>query len=119
MTSITLLPYDARPANDTLVGFLSVGLGIADDKADARRASLAITPNPLGGLATLRYSLPRGGLAMLDVFDVAGRAVLTQTIAAGQNGTASLDLRKLKVGVYMVRVTSDGVSITQKLVVER
>lgn len=118
MTSITRLPYDARPANDTLVGSLSVGLGIADEKADARRASFAIAPNPLGGLATVRYSLPKAGLATLDVFDVAGRAVLTQAIAAGRKGTVSLDLRKLEAGVYVVKVAAEGFSTTQKLVVE-
>ena len=88
----------------------------------ARRSgalSFAIAPNPLaGGLATVRYNLPKAGLATLNVFDVAGRTVLTQTMAAGRTGTASLDLRKLEAGVYLVKVTTEGFSTTQKLVVE-
>jgi hypothetical protein len=52
------------------------------------------------------------------VFDVAGRTVLNQTIAAGRTGTASLDLRQLEAGVYLVKVTAEGFSTTQKLVVE-
>lgn len=66
----------------------------------------------------MRYSLPKAGLATLDVFDVAGRAVLTQAIAAGRKGTVSLDLRKLEAGVYVVKVAAEGFSTTQKLVVE-
>lgn len=67
----------------------------------------------------LRYSLPKAGLATLNVFDVTGRAVLDQTLAAGRTGTADLDLRKLEAGVYLVKVTAEGFSTMQKLVVER
>ncbi len=78
-----------------------------------------ISPNPLAtGFAVLRYSLPRAGLATLNVFDVVGRAVLMQTMALGRTGTASLDLRKLEAGVYLVKVTTEGFSMTQKLGVE-
>jgi hypothetical protein len=52
------------------------------------------------------------------VFDVTGRTVLTQTLAAGRTGTAGLDLRKLEAGVYLAKVTAEGFSATQKLVVE-
>jgi hypothetical protein len=80
---------------------------------------LAISPNPLAsGFAVLRYSLPKVGLATLSVFDVTGRTMLTQTLAAGRTGTASLDLRKLGAGVYVVKVAAEGFSTTQKLVVE-
>ena len=83
------------------------------------KVSFAIAPNPLiGGLATVRYSLPKAGLATLNVFDVTGRTVLSQTIAAGRTGTASLDLRKLDAGVYLVKVATESFSTTQKLVVE-
>jgi len=79
----------------------------------------AISPNPLsGGFATVRYSLPKAGLSTLNVFDVAGRTVLSQTMAAGRTGTAGLDLRKLEAGVYLAKVTTKGFSTTQKLVVE-
>jgi len=89
---------------------------------------IAISPNPLAsGFAMLRYSLPhcrtgaveaKAGMAMLNVFDVTGRTVLSQTLAVGRTGTASLDLRKLKMGVYLVKVTTEDFSTTQKLVVE-
>jgi len=81
--------------------------------------TFAIAPSPLsGGFATVRYSLPENESATLTVYDVAGRRVLAQTTRGGA-GTASLDLRKLKAGVYLVGVTTEGFSTTQKLVVER
>ena len=118
MTSITLLPYDARRGNDTLVRPLAVGrLGIAGEKNAVGRASFTIAPNPLRRQATVRYSLP--GPATLQVYDATGREVMSQTVAASGKGTAQLDLRRLKAGVYAVRVKADGFSKTQKLVIER
>jgi|GEM_PF-1002766 len=99
----------AQPSRE---GVMAGNINIGD-------ASFAISPNPLaGGLATVRYSLPKAGLATLYVYDVTGRTVLTQTLAAGRTGTAGLDLRKLDAGVYLVKVTTEGFSATQKLVVE-
>jgi hypothetical protein len=119
MTSITLLPYDAIPLSDTLVRPLAVGRpGIAAEKDAAGRASLTITPNPLVRTATVRYALPESGPLTLDVYDAAGEKVLSQTMAAGRTGTASLDLRKLNAGVYTVRVKADGFNRTQKLVIQ-
>jgi hypothetical protein len=118
MTGITLLPYDGRRGNDTLARPLSVGLGVADANVDPGRVSVSIAPNPIGKQATVRYSLPRAGPATLDLFDVTGRTVLSQTLAARRTGTTGLDLRHLKAGVYVARVQAAGFSATQKLVVE-
>ena len=93
--------------------------GVMAERVAIGEWRLAVSPNPLtGGFATVRYSLPKAGLATLNVSDVAGRTVLTQTMAAGRTGTASLDLRKLSAGVYLVKVTTEGFSTTRKLVVE-
>jgi Secretion system C-terminal sorting domain len=80
---------------------------------------LALSPNPMSsGFARLHYSLPRAGMATLNLFDVAGRTVLSRTLTLGRSGTANLDLRRLKAGVYVVKVTTEGFSTTQKLVAE-
>jgi len=105
-------PYDVVGAQPSRDGVTGASTGIAS-------VAFAIAPNPLSsGYATVRYSLPKAGLATLNVFDVTGRTVLTQTLAAGRTGTASLDLRKLEAGVYLVKVATEGFSTTQKLVVE-
>ena len=81
---------------------------------------LAISPNPLAsGFATLRYSLPRSGAAVLGVYDVSGRAVMWQTLNVARNGAATLNLRHLSNGVYLVKLSSDSFSVSRKLVVQR
>jgi len=105
-------PYDvagAQPSRD----------GITAGSTQIGALSFAIAPNPIaGGLATVRYSLPEAGPVRFNVFDVTGRMVLEQTLAARRTGTAGLDLRKLEAGVYLVKVTTEGFSSTQKLVVQ-
>jgi hypothetical protein len=93
--------------------------GVMAERVASGDWRVAIGPNPLaGGFATVRYSLPKTGLVTLNVFDVTGRTVLTQTLATGRAGKAGLDLRRLGAGVYLVKVTAQGFSTTQKLVVE-
>ncbi len=119
MTCITLLPYDNRCGNDTLMSPLVVGpTGIADGKNAVERTSVTIAPNPLARTATVHYNLSEPGLVTLNVFDVTGRTVLSRTIAAKRVGSMALDLRELRAGVYVVKVKGDGFKTTQKLVVQ-
>jgi N-acetylneuraminic acid mutarotase len=93
--------------------------GVREARTGLACSKLAISPNPLASRsAVLRYSLPKAGIAAIGVFDVAGRAVLSQTLAQGRTGTARVDVGRLGAGVYMVRITAEGFSTTQKLVVE-
>ena len=82
-------------------------------------SGMSITPNPLaGGSATVRYSLPNAGPAILRVYDVTGQPVLTQVMAAGRTGATSLDPRMLNAGVYLVQISTENFSTTHKLVIQ-
>jgi hypothetical protein len=88
--------------------------------ATVRTAGFALGPNPLAtGHAALRFSLPKAGPASLRVYDVMGRTVLGRGLVLGRSGVVDLDLRGLSAGVYLVKLSSEGFSGTQKLVVER
>ena len=79
-----------------------------------------LRPNPLtGGLATVRYSLPKAGPVVVKVFDVAGRTVQAKTLLAGRSGAVSLDLKELAAGIYLVQLDAEGFTDTHKLVVDR
>jgi len=94
--------------------------GVAAGSVTNVALSVAIGPNPLvTGYATLRYSLPKSGTALLNVFDVTGRSVMTRTLNTGRTGSTALDLRNLSAGVYLVKLSSDSFSTSQKLVVNR
>ncbi len=94
--------------------------GVADATRPAVLATVAVEPNPLrSGFATLRFALPQTAPLRMAVYDVAGRSVLSRTLPAAKQGTASLDLRSVSNGVYLVRLDAGGYLATQKLVVQR
>ncbi len=108
MYSPGAVAYTSRPQRE---GISASGLTAGD-------CQLTITPNPLaGGQAVVRYSLPRPGTVSLSVCDIAGRVVLVRTLAASRTGNCRLDLRELRAGTYIVRLSSDGQRMTHKIVV--
>ena len=94
--------------------------GVLADKIAGAGYDVALSPNPLAtGCATLRYSLPRAGAAVLYVYDVTGRAVLARSMLTGHSGSTDLDLRGLSAGVYLVELSAGSYSVTRKLVIQR
>ena len=78
------------------------------------------TPNPAAaGLTSLTYTSPAAAELQLDVFDVTGKLLLTEThgIATGEN-RLSLDWSSLGSGIFVVKLTRDGQSSYEKLIVE-
>jgi parallel beta-helix repeat protein len=102
--------YEPRPNRD----------GVAAEQTRSFTEGVSINPNPLAnGFAVLRYGLPRAGAATVNVIDVTGRSVLSRTLAVARMGSATLDLRSLSNGVYLVKFVSDDFTASQKLVVKR
>jgi serine protease AprX len=82
---------------------------------------IELFPNPSkAGRVTVSYSLPRAGQMTVTLFDVSGRAVRTQKVAAsGVNGSVSIDVRGLSSGVYVARLKAEDFSVSKSLVVGR
>ena len=80
-----------------------------------------LEPNPArGGASTLRYNLPGPGPVRVAVLDAAGRVLFRAGSPAGHTtGQVPLDLRALQNGVYFVKIQTDGLEATRKLVLQR
>jgi hypothetical protein len=94
--------------------------GVMASQFEMFEQGMVLSPNPLAnGFATLRYGLPRAGAAQVRVFDVTGRTVMQKTLNLARSGVATLDLRHLSAGVYLVKFSAEDFAGTQKLVVQR
>ncbi len=98
---------------------------VADGQVPAALA-LSLRSNPFRGSADVVLALPAAGPAALDVFDVAGRRVATLHDTGPSAGirTVSWDGRddvgrKVAPGVYFMRLTQNGESVTAKGVLLR
>lgn len=74
-------------------------------------------PNPFNPTTTLRYAIAEAGLVQLNVFNIQGQVVKSipaQRLNAGLH-TKQINLSGLPSGTYMVRLSSQGVEVSQKI----
>jgi hypothetical protein len=81
-----------------------------------------VAPNPVMGAFDVTLSLPRPGTATVELLDVGGRRVEIHALTVPAPGVGHLTLgvdRRLAAGVYLIRLTQEGASITRKTCVLR
>jgi len=80
---------------------------------DAKSAEFSVYPNPSEGLVTFKGEFAADASA--TIFDQTGRVVYT--VESLSNGT-TIDLTSLNKGIYLVRLTNNGVESTQTVVIK-
>jgi hypothetical protein len=76
-------------------------------------------PNPFNPSTEIKFSIDQSGLTTLVVYDLLGREIETlvnEDLARGAY-RASFNASKLSSGTYIYRLTSNGLSITKKMMV--
>ncbi len=81
--------------------------------------TVSVYPNPAFGQANLDIVVNQGGNAMIKVYDLSGKVVLTQNMGHLQEGAVSqrLDLSNLNSGMYLVNVIVGKQSAVTKMIV--
>ncbi len=88
---------------------------------DARPGlSIELVPNPATATCRVRINGEAGMLArpVIRLIDAAGTEVMTRRLQIGVS-EESIDLRGLNAGTYLIEVRRGGVSMAEKLVIER
>lgn len=83
--------------------------------------SMMLLPNPARDRATVRFTVEGGSEGTLEVMNTLGEEVMRRDLGRLESGTheASIDLRELPAGLYLVRVTTGSATSTAKLTVTR
>jgi hypothetical protein len=94
-----------------------------DLDAAMRSIALAVSPNPARTVAALSFTLPTGGPARLQLFDISGRLVRTLQdgpLAAGRHVRVwdrHTDAGGIAAnGVYFARIESSGKAVNRKVI---
>lgn len=74
--------------------------------ADASESSVYVYPNPTNGMLNLRYPISESQQATMEVYDLLGALVFTQTLNS-TDSDATLVLSHLNTGLYSVRLLVD------------
>ena len=115
-----LLMYYAgrRPSASAAAEFFALSDAALD--ADGFELSAAY-PNPFADATTFTFTLPEAAAVRLAVYDVLGRevAVLAEGMTDAGAHEATFDASGLAAGVYVARLTADGLTATRQVVVTR
>jgi hypothetical protein len=88
--------------------------------------ALTAYPSPFSRGLSVRYALPRAGVAAVKVFDISGREVRCLLSGAMPAGARTLVFdgrdnrgRVLPAGVYLLRLDAEGKALTEKVIMSR
>jgi hypothetical protein len=121
--------FDDRDGNYDVYAHRVDASGVAADVAGPTRGPVLIAseiyPNPFSRTAWVDIEVVASSAVRIDVYDVAGRAVRTMTLANAV-GTRRIEFdgrdeagRLLPSGVYFCRMQANEASITRKMVIAR
>jgi uncharacterized lipoprotein YddW (UPF0748 family) len=82
---------------------------------------LPVSPNPVSECATISYTLKRNGKVRLSLFDINGReqvVVKNETQASGDY-TFDMNVTSITSGIYFLRLNTEGVVVSRKIVIAR
>ena len=82
-------------------------------KENALQTAINVFPNPSTG--EFSVSVPTAKAFTLEVTDLTGRVIAKEVI---RNSNTKVDLKGQAKGVYLLKITSEGASAVQKLIVE-
>ena len=79
--------------------------------------TLEVTPNPFNDHLQLSIALEAAGTAQIELFDLRGRQLYTQTVGASKGfNQLELDLSTIPLGTYILKWTMDTKSMTKRVV---
>jgi flagellar hook assembly protein FlgD len=90
------------------------------------RQTIATSPNPFNSSTTLEYDIQEAGSVDIQIYDILGRTVMTETLSSQSPGVYNYTWngqdnngRDLASGVYQVRIVSGEKAMTRSVVMNR
>jgi hypothetical protein len=85
---------------------------------NAMLSNVSIFPNPSNGLTTISYYLKTTKTICVELIDINGKKVkqLSNDNQSVGDHSEILNLHGVSTGVYFIRISSDGVKLSQKLI---
>jgi len=103
-------PYDPNTLTDPLPITISAGVGVNQVLKDAE---LSVFPNPSYGYLNIELEDYSGKPVDLLIYDLGGKQVMSGYL---NNANTTLDVVDLKSGVYVIRLESEGETLTRRFV---
>ena len=88
--------------------YTPVGIDPNTVPVNSNSEMLRISPNPVKDIVNITYNLDKAGWVNIQVTDITGRNILTQSLGDKSKGinVSSLDMSSLPAGTYIVRIAN-------------
>lgn len=83
-----------------------------------REINLAVYPNPTTDVINVQFDERTTGAGLITIFSLTGELILSKTINEVSSKIFSFDATTLAKGMYIVNVQADGISHTERIVVQ-
>ena len=104
------------PTSDTLYNNYSKPQSIELSKN--KLWNISVAPNPAKDNISLRFNIPKTAMVQLQIFDVSGRIIFQNNIAAKSGfNSYKLDISKFESGVYFYRIQFESQSRNARFIV--
>ncbi len=97
-------------------GSLTVSIGVSGTNDIQGLRRIAVQPNPTTGWTTLYLDFSEATDVRVDVMDLLGKTLWTSNALRSSSLTEQIDLTNAADGLYLIRVSANGQSVTRKLV---
>ncbi len=113
--------YNSLLAN---INVINSTLAVNDDSVIIKNnpvVNFAIYPNPANQNTVIGYNLKQSGLTQVAIFDLSGKELMQIVNAKQARGKYQLNINTtaLAAGVYVVKITVNGQSTIQKIIIAR
>jgi len=78
--------------------------------------NIFIYPNPTSGLVSISFGSTQLQQAIVDVYNIEAKLLLTQTLR--NTGHATIDLKSFPNGIYLIKVIADAMGYEEKIIKE-
>ena len=114
--------FEAPIAGNWLFPFELATAAVASNQLSAGDPELSAFPNPFSDQTTLQFTLPEGGEASLEVYDLQGRLVRQLFAGIAEAGVArefAFDGRELASGIYIAKLVTGSQVLTMKIMLNK
>ena len=107
--------------NNLYIDNINIGVITGIEEDIALHSNLTIAPNPASEIATISFSLNQTTQSSIILSDVLGReikTILSQQLTAGRH-SSEISFAELPNGIYILKLSANGFTTSQKLVVSK
>jgi hypothetical protein len=120
--SISVVAANSCGSSNKTSYAVTVNCGVQSDisKSSLPSSHLNVYPNPTGGMINVEFKAIKAGRYTLEIYDMNSRVVQKAgiNVVAGPNST-KLDLKNLSNGSYLVKISGDSNTATEKILLYR